>query len=39
VAVAQGLHLALAFHPEMVGDDRLHRLFVDRLQLGASSAA
>lgn len=31
VVVAQGPHLALAFHPELSGDDRLHRLFVNRL--------
>lgn len=31
VAVAQGPHLALAFHPEISGDDRFHRLFVDHV--------
>jgi pyridoxal 5'-phosphate synthase pdxT subunit len=31
VAVAQGPHLALAFHPEISGDGRFHRLFVERL--------
>jgi pyridoxal 5'-phosphate synthase pdxT subunit len=31
VAVAQGPHLALAFHPEISGDGRLHRLFLGRL--------
>jgi 5'-phosphate synthase pdxT subunit len=31
VAVAQGPHLALAFHPEISGDDRFHRLFVEHV--------
>jgi 5'-phosphate synthase pdxT subunit len=31
VALAQGAHLALAFHPEISGDARFHRLFVERL--------
>ena len=39
VVVAQGPHLALAFHPEMTPDDRLHRLFLDRLHLRMASAA
>jgi len=39
VVVAQGPHLALAFHPEMTHDDRLHRLFLDRLHLRVASAA
>ena len=29
VAVRQGLILATAFHPEVTGDLRVHRLFVD----------
>jgi pyridoxal 5'-phosphate synthase pdxT subunit len=29
VVVRQGRLLASAFHPELVGDDRLHRLFLD----------
>ncbi|MCV7124954.1 pyridoxal 5'-phosphate synthase glutaminase subunit PdxT [Mycobacterium lacus] len=29
VAVRQGVVLATAFHPEMTGDRRIHRLFVD----------
>ena len=29
VAVRQGPVLATAFHPEMTGDRRMHRLFVD----------
>lgn len=39
VIVAQGPHLALAFHPEMTPDDRLHRLFLDRLANQVASAA
>ena len=30
VAVAQGPHLGLCFHPEMTDDPRLHQLFLDR---------
>jgi 5'-phosphate synthase pdxT subunit len=30
VVVEQGALLAVAFHPEIAGDGRLHRLFVDR---------
>jgi pyridoxal 5'-phosphate synthase pdxT subunit len=30
VAVAQGPHLGLCFHPEMTGDPRLHQLFLER---------
>jgi len=29
VAVRQGKHLGLAFHPELSGDTRLHRMFLD----------
>jgi 5'-phosphate synthase pdxT subunit len=39
VAVAQGPHLALSFHPEMTHDDRLHRLFLSRLESRVASAA
>jgi 5'-phosphate synthase pdxT subunit len=39
VAVAQGPHVALGFHPEMTGDDRLHRLFLSRLHDRVASAA
>ena len=39
VAVAQGQHLALAFHPEMTGDDRLHRLFLRGLGGGNVAGA
>jgi pyridoxal 5'-phosphate synthase pdxT subunit len=31
VAVRQGRMLATAFHPEITGDRRVHRLFVDIL--------
>ena len=31
VAVRQGKHLGLCFHPELSGDSRLHRLFLDGL--------
>jgi pyridoxal 5'-phosphate synthase pdxT subunit len=31
VAVRQGQRLATAFHPEMTGDRRIHKLFVDML--------
>lgn len=36
VVVRQGRHLAASFHPELAGDPRLHRLFVEGL---ASTAA
>lgn len=32
VAVRQGSVLATAFHPELTGDDRVHRLFVDMVR-------
>ena len=32
VAITQGCHVGLTFHPEMTGDDRIHRLFLDRLE-------
>jgi 5'-phosphate synthase pdxT subunit len=31
VAVRQGQMLATAFHPEMTGDRRIHKMFVDLL--------
>lgn len=31
VAVTQGAHIGLSFHPEMTGDLRLHRLFMSGL--------
>jgi 5'-phosphate synthase pdxT subunit len=30
VAVAQGPHIGLCFHPEMTDDSRLHRVFLER---------
>jgi pyridoxal 5'-phosphate synthase pdxT subunit len=35
VAVRQGPMLATSFHPEMTGDRRIHRLFVDIVNGGA----
>ena len=32
VAVRQGKHLGLCFHPELSGDTRLHRMFLDGLR-------
>jgi 5'-phosphate synthase pdxT subunit len=31
VAVRHGAHLGLTFHPEMTGDDRIHRLFLEHV--------
>jgi len=39
VAVSQGPHLALAFHPELTDDDRLHRLFLRQFHADSASAA
>ena len=39
VAVRQGNHLGLTFHPEMTGDDRVHRMFLERAGMRADSAA
>ena len=39
VVVAQGPHLAMAFHPEMTRDDRLQRLFLQRLHDRVADAA
>lgn len=39
VAVAQGPHVGLTFHPEMTGDDRVHRLFLQRLRTARSRNA
>ena len=33
VLVEQGLHLAATFHPELTEDDRVHRLFLERVAL------
>jgi 5'-phosphate synthase pdxT subunit len=38
VALVQGPHLALAFHPELSGDDRLHHLYVERVLSGSLAA-
>ena len=40
VAVRQGPHIGLTFHPEMSGDDRIHRLFLEQVDAarGASAA-
>ena len=35
VAVRQGHLLATSFHPELTGDERMHRYFVDRLVRGS----
>lgn len=35
VAVRQGHLLATAFHPELTGDDRVHRLFADMVRAAA----
>ena len=34
VAVRQGGRLATSFHPELTGDDRVHRYFVDLVRAG-----
>ncbi len=39
VAVRQGRHIGLTFHPEMTGDDRIHRLFLEHAAARAQSAA
>jgi pyridoxal 5'-phosphate synthase pdxT subunit len=39
IAVRQGAVLATAFHPELTGDRRLHRLFVDLIARPAGRAA
>lgn len=33
VAVSFGKHIALAFHPELSNDTRIHRIFIENLQL------
>ena len=38
VAVRQGRLLATAFHPELTGDDRLHRWFVELCRVGIDAA-
>jgi 5'-phosphate synthase pdxT subunit len=32
VAVRQGKHLGLSFHPELSGDTRVHRMFLDGIR-------
>jgi 5'-phosphate synthase pdxT subunit len=39
VAVRQGRVMALGFHPELSGDDRLHRLFLDLVASRGETAA
>ena len=39
VAIAQGGHMAFAFHPEMTADGRLHEQFLNNLRSGAHAAA
>lgn len=39
VAVRQGRVMALGFHPELSGDDRLHRLFLELVASGGERAA
>jgi pyridoxal 5'-phosphate synthase pdxT subunit len=39
VAVAQGPHLGLCFHPEMTGDSRLHRAFLERAEAALEASA
>jgi 5'-phosphate synthase pdxT subunit len=38
VAIRQGHLLATSFHPELTGDNRIHRLFVDQLCKESSKA-
>ena len=38
VAVRQGHLLATSFHPEITGDDRFHRLFVEQVRATAQSS-
>jgi pyridoxal 5'-phosphate synthase pdxT subunit len=39
VAVAQGPHIGLCFHPEMTADPRLHQLFLDRAEAALEVSA
>jgi 5'-phosphate synthase pdxT subunit len=39
VAVAQGAHLGLGFHPEMTDDGRLHQLFVEQVTAALETSA
>jgi len=38
VAVRQGPLLATSFHPELTGDTRIHRMFVDLVEASRRSA-
>lgn len=39
VAVAQGPHIGLCFHPEMTSDSRLHQLFLERAAVALEVSA
>jgi 5'-phosphate synthase pdxT subunit len=39
VAAAQGSIMVASFHPELTGDDRLHRAFVERIRAASASVA
>ena len=39
VAVAQGPHIGLCFHPEMTDDSRLHQLFLERAAVALEVSA
>jgi 5'-phosphate synthase pdxT subunit len=39
VAIRSGRILGLTFHPELTGDDRLHRLFLDDVEAAGAAAA
>lgn len=39
VAVRDGLHMATSFHPELTGDDRLHRYFLRIAEVFAEKVA
>ena len=39
VAAAQGSIMVASFHPELTGDDRLHRAFLERIAAAAASVA
>ncbi len=39
VAVRQGVHIGLTFHPEMTGDDRIHRMFLEQLETARGESA
>ena len=38
ILVEQGLHLAATFHAELTPDDRLHRLFLDKVRAASSNS-